>query len=152
MLKLNAKHIVRFLPFAYLGHLLDEFYLGSGFADWFSGLFKISLLESDFLIINSVAFLFVVIITILFNLGKINNFIPTVLGVLFFINGIVHLIITTLTLAYSPGTISGILIYIPFGIIVFKNIFPLLEEKKRTSSIASAIAIHILITIVTVII
>lgn len=71
---------------------------------------------------------------------------------LFFINGIVHLIITTLTLAYSPGTISGILIYIPFGIIVFKNIFPLLEEKKRISSIASAIAIHILITIVAVII
>ena len=152
MIKLKPKYIVWLLPFAYLIHLLDEFYLGSGFAEWFSALFKASLSENDFLVINSIAFIIVVVIPVLYTFGKISNFIPAVLGVLFFINGFAHLLITILTSIYSPGTISGVLIYIPLGSIVYKNIFSLLRKEQRTSSITTAIAVQILISVVAFII
>ena len=144
---IKPKLIVWLFPFAYLLHLLDEFLLGAGFAEWFSALFGVSLSENDFLVINITAFVLVAIIPVLYGMGKINNFIPAVLGALFFFNGIVHLMITILTLMYSPGTITGLVVYIPLGIIVYIKIFPLLKEEQRSLSIATAIGIHILISV-----
>ena len=149
---IKSKLIVWLFPFAYLLHLLDEFFLGAGFADWFSSLFNVSLSENDFLLINSIAFVVVVIIPVLYYQGKINNFILAVLGALFFINGIVHFMITIMTMMYSPGTITGLVVYIPLGILVYKKIFPLLKEEQRISSIVTAIVIHVLISVVAFII
>ncbi len=148
MNKLKPKFIVWLFPFAYLIHLLDEFFFGGGFAMWYSNLLNANLSEYDFLIINSTAFVLVITVSILYSLGKIKNFIPAVLGTLFFMNGLVHLMLSVATWIYSPGTISGIIIYIPLGVIVYKNIFPLLTQDQRTSSIITAIILHILISII----
>ncbi|MGD8305342.1 MAG: HXXEE domain-containing protein [Ignavibacteria bacterium] len=148
MNKLKPQFIVWLFPFAYLIHLLDEFYLGGGFAKWYSSLLNANLSEYDFLVINSIAIVLVITVAILYSLGKINNFIPAVLGILFFMNGFVHLMLSVVTWIYSPGTISGIIIYIPLGVIVYKNIFPLLTQDQRTSSIIAAIALHILISVI----
>lgn len=54
--KLKPIHITWLLPFAYLLHLLDEYFMGAGLAKWISGLFKVNLSVSDFIVINSIGF------------------------------------------------------------------------------------------------
>ena len=108
--RIKTKHIAWFLPAAYLLHLLDEYFTGAGFAGWFSGLFKAGLSESNFIVINAVGFTAVLVIAILCTLGKANNFVLAVVGSMFFINGIIHPLVSILTATFSPGTITGVII------------------------------------------
>ena len=70
------------------------------------------------------------------------------LGTLVFVNGIVHLLLSVLTLTYSPGTISGVVLYIPLGRIIYKQILPLLSDQEKTLSIVSGVLILVLVSII----
>ncbi len=148
MNKLKPKHIVWFIPPAYLLHLLDEYFLGVGLPDWFSGVFKVGFSLSDFIIINSIGFASTIVIAVLYRMGKVNDFIIAAMGTLFFVNGIIHLVASVLTATYSPGTITGLIIYLPLGFLIFKIIFPFLPEQKRSLSIAVGIIVHIIVSVV----
>jgi hypothetical protein len=86
-----------------------------------------------------------VIIT-LYSYDKIGQIFPAILGVLFFVNGLVHIAASLFTASYSPGTISGAVIYIPIGVLIFKKIFPPLTGQERTIAAAAGIIIHIVIS------
>jgi hypothetical protein len=144
--KISSKQIAWFLPIAYLVHLADEYF--TGFSGWFSALLNVNLSVNDFILINSIGFAATVIISILYILNKANNFIIGTLGTLFFTNGLLHITASAFTLNYSPGTISGLLIYIPLGYSIFKKIFPLIPEQQRILCIGAAIAVQIFVALV----
>lgn len=146
--KLKPIHIAWPLPIAYLLHLFDEYFTGAGLAGWYSSVFKASLSVSDFIVINTIGFTAVVVVAILYTWKKVNEFTLAILGSLFFVNGLIHLAASVLTFTYSPGTISGIIIYVPLGVIIFKKIFPFLQEQQRSLSVPAGIAIQILVTLV----
>ena len=148
MTKLTPKQIVWFLPIAYLIHLSEEYFSGGGFPMWFSGIFKTSLSSNDFIIINSVGITATLIIVILYSLNKVNHFFIATLGTLFFINGLIHLFASVTTLEYSPGTLTGIVIYLPLGYVVFKKIFQLMPRQQRGISIITAILLQIAVAII----
>jgi len=137
----GSKHIAWFLPIAYLFHLADEYF--TGFPRWFSEVLKTDLSLNDFLIVNSIGFSTTIIITLLYTFNKTTGFIIAALGILFFVNGVVHIAATIFTLSYSPGTISGLLLYLPLGYLVYKKIFPLLPEQQRIISILVGMVIQI---------
>jgi len=146
MNRLKPKRIGWLIPLAYLFHLADEYF--TGFPNWFSGIFKVNLSLDDFIIINSIGFSATIIITFLCTFDKVNSFIIASLGTLFFINGIIHILSSIFTLSYSPGTISGILFYLPLGYLIFKNIFPLLPEQQRSLSAVVGIFIQVVVAII----
>ena len=148
MNKLTPKHIAWLLPVAYMVHLFDEYFSGEGFPKWFSGIFKTNLSLNDFIIINSVGFVATLIIVILYSINKANNFTIGVLGTLFFINGLIHLFASVITMEYSPGTITGMIVYLPLGYVIFKKIFPLIPEHQRTMSFITAIFLQIVVAII----
>jgi len=146
MNKFGTKQIAWFIPVAYLFHLADEYF--TGFPDWFSRLFKVDLSLNNFIIINSIGFIVTILISLLYSFNKINSFAIAVVGTLFFINGIVHFVATVFTFGYSPGTISGLIFYLPLGYLVYKNIFPLLPEKQRSLSVIVGILVQIIVAMV----
>ena len=148
MNKLSPKQIAWLIPLFYLLHLSDEYFAGAGFPLWFSGVFNVDLSGIDFIIINSIGFVATVSIVILYNFNKLNSFVIAALGTLFFINGIIHLFASLFTMSYSPGTLTGILIYLPVGLLIFKKILPLVQEEKRMLSIAAGIIIQIVVAVV----
>lgn len=136
------------MPIGYLLHLLDEYFVGEGFASWFSEMMKVDLSSTDFIIINSLGLAVIILIVILYSLDKLNSFLIAALGVLFFVNGIVHITTSLLTFSYSPGTFTSFVIYLPLGFIVIKNFFPLLPGQRRILSIVTGIALQIFVAIV----
>ena len=146
MNKFGAKQIAWIIPVAYLFHLADEYF--TGFPDWFSQLFKVDLSLYNFIFINSLGFTATIIIAILYSFNKINNLFIAVLGMLFFINGIIHIVATILTINYSPGTITGLLFYLPIGYLVYKNIFPLLPKKQKSLSVVLGLSVQIIVAMV----
>jgi hypothetical protein len=119
-----------------------------GLPDWFSGVFNANLSLNDFIIINSIGLTAVVVIVILYGLDKVNNFLIVALGSLFFLNGLIHLAASLVTATYSPGTISGVILYIPLGVLIFKKILPLLPEQQHSLSIVAGIIAHIIISVI----
>ncbi len=148
MNKLKPKQIASLLPIAYLLHLSEEYFFGKGFPTWFSGVFKVHLSNVDFIIINSVGFTATISLVILYNLNKINNFVIAAFGTLFFVNGLIHFLASLFTTSYSPGTITGVLLYLPLGHLIFKKIFPLVPEGQRALSVASGITIQVVVAFV----
>jgi Protein of unknown function with HXXEE motif len=145
---LNPRNIIWLIPPAYLLHLLDEYFLGVGLPDWLSDLFKTNLSKSDFIIINSIGLTATFVIVILNSLNKVNEFLIVALGSLFFLNGLIHLLASVLTVTYSPGTISGVILYIPLGVLIFRKILPLLPEQQRPLSIVTGIIAHVIISLI----
>ena len=145
---LNSKNIIWLISPAYFIHLLDEYFLGVGLPDWLSNVFNANLSRSDFIIINSIGLASTLVIVILNSLGKVKDFFIVVLGSLFFLNGLIHLSASVLTATYSPGTVSGVILYIPLGVLIFKKILPLLPEEQRPMSIVTGIIVHIIISFI----
>lgn len=145
-MSLNPKQIAWLIPVAYLFHLADEYF--TRFPDWFSQLFKVDLSLNNFIIINSIGFTATVLIAVLYSFNKINSFVIAGLGTLFFVNGVVHIVATVFTFSYSPGTITGLLFYLPLGYLVYKNIFPLLPGQQRGLSVVVGISVQIIVAIV----
>jgi hypothetical protein len=148
--KISAKQIAGFLPIAYMIHLCDEYFTGEGFPNWFSGIFDVNLSLNDFLIINSIGFAVTLTMSLLYSLNKVNNFIVSVLGTLFFINGIVHIVASVTTFSYSPGILSGIFVYLPLGYLMFKKIFPLIPQKQRLFPVVIGIIIQTIVAVVAI--
>ena len=146
MINPSPKLIAWLLPLAYFFHLADEYV--TGFPGWFSGIFKVELSLNDFIAINVFGFTATIIIVILYSFNKVNSFVIATLGVLFFVNGIIHIVATIFTVSYSPGTISGLIFYLPLGYLVYKSIFPLLPEKQRSFSVVVGIFVQIIVAVV----
>jgi hypothetical protein len=148
MNKISPKQIAWLLPIAYLLHLFDEYFSGEGFHNWFSEIFNVNLSLNDFILINSIGFAATLAIAILYNYNKVNNFIIAVLGTLFFFNGLVHIAATVITASYSPGTLSGIFVYLPLGFLIYKKIFPIIPQQQRFLPVVIGIIIQIVVAMV----
>jgi len=146
--KLKPKQIAWLIPPAYLLHLIDEYFSGAGFNNWYSSVFQVDFTINDFITINSVGFAVTVLIVILYSFNKTNIFLIAMLGSLFFINGLVHPFVSIVTATYSPGTLTGVLIYLPLGFLIFKNIFPLLPEQQRSLSVVTGFVIQLIVALI----
>lgn len=138
----SAKQIAWFLPATILVHQLEEYF--GQFPLWYSNLLNAELSNQDFIVINAVALFIFTIVALSYFINK-NNQILVALGTLVLVNGMSHLLLSIFTFSYSPGTISGVVLFIPLGVIIFKKILPLLPLGERI--IAISIGVIVLFTV-----
>jgi len=146
MKQLKPIHIAWLFPFSFLIHILEEFYAGVGLPIWISNLFSIDLSTDDFILINATGFSLTLIIALLYSLGIAVPLVLLAFGTLVFVNGFIHLGASIMTLSYSPGTLSGIILFIPLGLLTFKKIRPQLSGRDQIIGISLGILIHVLVT------
>lgn len=138
----SPNQIAWLLPATILVHQLEEYF--GQFPLWYSNLLNAQLSNQDFIAIN-VCGLFIFTGFSLSYIFNKNSLILVALGTLVFVNGIVHLLLSIFTFSYSPGSISGVILFIPLGIIIFKRILPQLPKHQR--ALAIAIGIFVLMTV-----
>lgn len=146
--KQNTIYLVWLLPVAYIFHLIEEYFAGSGFPVWISENLQATLSNAEFLIINVVALSAVLFFATYYTWWKQNTILLLALYSLVFINGVVHLLSSILTLSYAPGTLTGIVLYIPMGILAYKKILPLLRPIEQTIGITLGIIIQALVAFI----
>ena len=149
MKALSSNQMACLLPVTFLVHQLEE-YIGQ-FPLWYSKLLNAQLSNQDFILINAIV-LFVFTVFALSYIFYKNNLILAALGTFVFVNGLIHLALSVFTLSYSPGTISGVVLFIPLGLIIFRKIFPELGEGERIMAIAIGIFILFIVSMIALII
>ena len=145
-MKFTPLIIALLMPFIFGLHILEEYFWG--FPAWFSDLLNAKLSVNKFLVINIIAFFIIDANGMLHVIKKGSNYFTAVIGSLLFINGISHVVTSIVTTSYSPGTVTGLILYLPLGIITFKQILPLIPEHKRKNVVMTALLIQIGIAII----
>ncbi len=136
------------LPTAYLLHLLEEWFGGEGFASWTMRALGAPVSPTRFIVLNSIVWpLFAVLTLLAMRRPRVAWFLTT-FGALIVINASLHALGSLATASYSPGLITGVLLYLPFGGIAVADGLQRLPHQTFVAAIALAVAIHAVVAFI----
>ena len=128
----SPNYIAWMIPIVLLIHQMEEYF--GEFPQWYSNVLNVQLSNQDFIVINSIGLFVITIASFSYYFNK-SNFILVALGTLIFVNGWVHVLASLFTLAYSPGAISGLILFIPLGFMIYKQMLPKLKSGEKVMAI-----------------
>jgi len=135
------------LPILALFHIIEEYWFS--LTSWINLYLNSDFSISDFLTINMIGLIILSTNSILHLLKIGSNFVTAIFGSLLAVNGILHILLSLVTVTYVAGTITGIVLYLPLGYMLYKHLFPHLSDVERKSTIPIAVLLHIGIIAIT---
>jgi hypothetical protein len=112
-------------PASYLVHIAEEYW--GGFPAWIARFWGVESSISNFLSWNVGAWVMMTVGVVLVLKTKSYRWLLVSFGTVILINALAHVGASILTRSYSPGLISGLLLYIPLGTIT------LLRARQRVN-------------------
>ena len=135
-----APRIVAALPVAFAVHLAEEWW--GGFGAWTGAVLGNEVATGRFLWINGVAFVCFVAGTVAALRFRAMAWFGVALGVLFGLNGVLHALATVYWGVYSPGTISGLALHVPLGVVVLRRSARRLSTAELAWAIPAGVVAH----------
>ena len=139
----SPNQIAWLIPIVFLAHQLEEYF--GQFPQWYSNLLNAQLSGRDFIMINSIGLFIITVASLSYYFNK-SNFILVVLGTVVIVNGWTHLLLSLFTLSYSPGTISGVVLFIPLGTMIYRKLLPLLKSSEKILAIVIGILFQVMVS------
>lgn len=102
-------------PATYAVHIVEEWRGGEGFPAWFSRVTGAELSVERFLALNFWALAGMTVGVALAALFRQMRWLVVGFGAVVLLNGVAHLAASAVTRSYSPGAISGALLWLPLG-------------------------------------
>lgn len=102
-------------PATYAVHILEELWGGEGFTAWLARVAAVELPTRQFLIWNALALLLLLAGVPLALRFRRLRWLLAACGVAFLLNALSHLAAGLYTISYSPGLLSGLLLWLPLG-------------------------------------
>jgi hypothetical protein len=130
-------------PSAYFIHLIEE-YLGGGALSGTSltRLKGINLTSRQFLIVNGIALLLMILGISLSRKFKFPEWLLVCLGTVVLINGLSHTVSSLTMSEYNPGLITGLLLFIPLGFITLIRLMTRMNVRRYCLAVSVGTAIH----------
>lgn len=135
------------LPLAYCAHLAEEWWGGPGFFAWAHAVLGAVVSPDRFILINAVAFSLFAVGTVQAIRDRRYAWFVVALSALMFLNGALHLLATVGFATYSPGTVTGTLLYLPLGGLLLRHMSRTLPGKVYAVAVLAGIGAHGLVAI-----
>ena len=119
----------------YLVHIFEEFWGGTAFSLKLSQMRGVNLTPKQFVTVNVVFFLFLILSIFLCLRLNFPAFFLVVFGTVALINGLLHTVTSLRTTTYNPGLITGLLLFVPFGVGTLFRFIGDLSLPERFSAI-----------------
>ncbi len=103
------------LPCVYLLHLAEEWWGGEGFGSWMARAYGREVSPSRFLLLNGVVWPLFALLTVAALRKPSLAWFPTAFSSIVLVNGLLHALGSLATGSYSPGVVTGTLLYLPLG-------------------------------------
>ncbi len=103
------------LPLSYLLHLAEEWWGGEGFAAWTARAVGSPVSTMRFIVLNVIVWPVFLLLTIASILRPRLTWFPTTFATVVLVNASLHALGTLATFSYSPGLVTGLLLYFPVG-------------------------------------
>jgi hypothetical protein len=108
-------------PLTYLFHAAEELWGGVGFPAWVSAFAGISVAPELFLRLNAMFLMGMVAVVFLARAVPGAGWIVVTLAVSVALNGLLHVAGTLLTRSYSPGVVTGLVLWVPLGLFAARS-------------------------------
>jgi hypothetical protein len=136
-------------PATYAIHLAEELWGGEGFIAWFARIAGVALTARQFLLWNVIALLSMsASIILMMRYQHLRALLPAY-AVAFLLNALSHLIAGLYTFSYSPGTLSGLLLWTPLGVLTLLRFSPTLSRRARRTGLLIGALMHGVVIVLT---
>jgi hypothetical protein len=130
-------------PATYLVHILEECFAGERFYRWIHRISGIRLTAAQFVAINALAW--IAMASAAFSVPP-ENWLWTAIGCTVLVNGVLHLATTILTRTYSPGVVSGVVLWIPLGLYYVMQGNAILPGRELWTALSAGVAIQAVVS------
>jgi hypothetical protein len=139
---LTAPRVVLLLPLAFALHLAEEIWGGMGLPAWSASVLGAGISPARFLAINAVAWPLFALAMLLATRHARCAWFAVALASLLGLNGALHALATLAFATYSPGTLSGVLLYLPLSAWILRRMHRRLPRSTFVGAIVAGIALH----------
>jgi hypothetical protein len=134
-----------FVP-AYLAHVTEEYF--GGFPEWFAHIAGNPLPRADFLLINAVALVAITASVYAAAQRESMGWLTIAIATILLVNGVGHALGTIVTRTYSPGLITGVVLYLPLGQLALFRAWDQAPPGFFARGIAAGLAAHVAVTLI----
>ena len=134
-------------PATYLIHIAEEYWGGGGFSAYVARARGVDLPPSRFLLLNGIGLSLMLLGVVLARRYKFSQWLAVCLGALVLGNGLSHTINGAVSREYNPGLVSGLLIWIPLGLVTLFYVKRRMAARKYWIALAIGIGIQIIVAL-----
>ena len=127
-------------PASYLIHIAEEYW--GGFPMWIARFWGVESSSSNFLSWNGGALVMMVVGVVLVLRTKSYRWLLVSFGTVVLINGLVHAGASVVTRSYSPGLISGLLLFVPLGAVTLLRAKKSVNRRTLRAGIIVGVLMH----------
>lgn len=131
---------------AYLAHLAEEWFCD--FPAWSRVIRGAGVSSDEFIAINSIGLLLFVSLAALSWRRPGMAWFPATLATILALNGVLHMLATWRYDEYSPGTVTGMLISFPLGLLVLRAMRARLSTAAFSRCLVAGVLAHVFITFI----
>jgi Protein of unknown function with HXXEE motif len=132
-------------PLTYLIHIAEEYW--GNFPAWIARFWGVESSLSNFLSWNGGAWVMMTVGVILVLKTASYRWLLVSFGAVVLINGVVHALASILTLSYSPGLISGLLLYVPLGTFTLRHARSRVNRRTFNAGIVVGVLMHVAVVL-----
>ena len=136
------------LPLSNLLHLFEEWFGGEGFAAWTERAVGQPVSTTRFLILNGVVWPLVAVLTLAAIKKPSISWFLTTFGTIVVINALLHGLGTLASASYSPGLVTGLLLYLPLGSLAIRHGQQELPAGAFARAVFLGVAAHIVVALI----
>lgn len=135
-------------PVTYLIHILEEWF--GGFVAWYARTVGAGLGEGAFLSLNVAALAGMTLgVVLAYKFGALRWLIVS-FGAVTALNGAAHVAASLATLSYSPGVVSGALVWLPLGFVTVRAGRGALKRRSFVAGLVVGALMHAVVTLLAV--
>jgi len=136
---------VIFLPIAFLAHICEEWLGGPGFPAWTQSTFSVGVSPARFVVMSASGLLVITVSIIAALQNRRDAWLAATFATMITVNGLLHGIATAASSTYSPGTITGLLVFVPLGSLTLLSMSRCLPRHQFVLATLGGVAFHALV-------
>lgn len=136
------------LPLAYLAHLCEEWWGGEGFVAWTQHALGAGVSPVRFLVLNGIAGPLFLAGTVAGIRSPRFAWCLVAFASLVVLNGLLHALATLAFASYSPGVVTGLLLYLPIGGLVLRDGLGRMPTETFRLAVMAGVAVHAVVAVV----
>jgi uncharacterized protein with HXXEE motif len=137
-------------PITYLIHITEEINGGEGYSAYLERLRGIHITPDRFMLAQIIGLVLMVVGILVARRLNFPNLFNVVLGTTVLVNGLTHTVQTLYHREYVPGLVTGLLIWLPLGVVTLVQFRKSLSTPRYLLATALGIGINILVELLIV--
>lgn len=137
-------------PAAYVLHIAEEYWGGNGYSEYLSRTKGVTLSSLRFLLLTGFGWVLMIAGIPLTQVFGFPQLAMVILATVFLVNGLSHTISSAVTVKYNPGLVTGMLIWIPLGIVTLFQLRERMSAARFLTGIAIGVGIQAVVSLLAI--